>query len=64
MQAARIVRAFTGRKKLAKFEGGYHGWHDYAMWNLTLDPDKMGPVERPNPVPGSAGIPDETKIQS
>lgn len=59
MQAARIVRAFTGRKKLAKFEGGYHGWHDYVMWNLNLDPDKMGPVERPNLVAGSAGIPEE-----
>jgi len=61
MQAARIMRAFTGRKKIAKFEGGYHGWHDYVMWSVYLDPDNMGPVERPNPTPESAGIPDEIR---
>jgi glutamate-1-semialdehyde 2,1-aminomutase len=57
MQGARIMRAFTGKDKVGKFEGGYHGWHDYAMWNVYLDPDTMGPVERPNLVPSSAGIP-------
>jgi glutamate-1-semialdehyde 2,1-aminomutase len=57
MQGVRIMRAYTGRDKVAKFEGGYHGWHDYAMWNIYLDPDHMGPVEKPNLVPSSAGIP-------
>jgi glutamate-1-semialdehyde 2,1-aminomutase len=61
MQAARIMRAFTGRKKIAKFEGGYHGWHDYVVWSVNLDPDRMGPVERPNPIVMSAGVPDEIK---
>ena len=61
MQGVRIMRAFTGRKVIAKFEGGYHGWHDYALWSVGAEPDKMGPVERPNLVPGSAGIPDEVK---
>ena len=61
MQGARIMRAFTGRKKIAKFEGGYHGWHDYAMWNVYFDPDKMGPIERPNPMPDTAGIPEEVQ---
>ena len=55
------MRAFTGRKKIAKFEGGYHGWHDYAMWNVYFDPDKMGPIERPNPMPDTAGIPEEVQ---
>jgi glutamate-1-semialdehyde 2,1-aminomutase len=59
MQAARIMRAYTGRKKIAKFEGGYHGWHDYVVWSVNLDPDLMGPVERPNPIAMSAGVPDE-----
>ena len=61
MQAIRIARAFTGRHKIAKFEGGYHGWHDYAMWNSfssgAPDAGIMGPAERPNLVPDSAGIP-------
>jgi glutamate-1-semialdehyde 2,1-aminomutase len=57
MQGVRIMRAYTGKDKIGKFEGGYHGWHDYAMWNVRLEPDTMGPVERPNAVPASAGIP-------
>lgn len=56
MQAIRIMRAATGKEKIAKFEGGYHGWHDYAQWSVNLDPERMGPRERPNPVPESAGI--------
>jgi glutamate-1-semialdehyde 2,1-aminomutase len=57
MQGIRIMRAYTGRDKIAKFESGYHGWHDYAMWNINVDPEKMGPADRPNLVPASAGIP-------
>ncbi len=57
MQGARIMRAYTGRDMIAKFETGYHGWHDYAMWNVYLDPDTMGPLDRPNLTPSSAGIP-------
>ena len=29
--ALRLARAFTGREKILKFEGGWHGAHDYAM---------------------------------
>lgn len=57
MQGIRIMRAFTGRDKIAKFEGCYHGWHDYAMWSVSPNPEKMGPAEKPNAVAGSAGIP-------
>jgi glutamate-1-semialdehyde 2,1-aminomutase len=57
MQGVRIMRAFTGRDRIGKFEGGYHGWHDYAMWNVGLDPETMGPIERPNAIASSAGIP-------
>ena len=31
MMAIRAARAFTGRSKIVKFEGGYHGTHDYAV---------------------------------
>lgn len=57
MQGARIMRAFTGKDKIAKFESGYHGWHDYVQWNVPIDPAIMGPIDRPNLYPSSAGIP-------
>lgn len=61
MQGIRIMRACTGKKVIGKFEGGYHGWHDYVQWSTVVHPDRMGTMERPNPVPESAGIPDEVK---
>jgi glutamate-1-semialdehyde 2,1-aminomutase len=61
MQAIRIMRAFSGKDKVAKFEGGYHGWHDYASWSINIHEDAMGPADRPNPVPESAGIPEAIK---
>ena len=62
MQAIRIARAYTGRNRVAKFEGGYHGWHDYASWSINVkDETVMGPADRPNAVPESAGIPDQVK---
>lgn len=33
--AIRLARAFTGRDKVLKFEGAYHGHHDYAMWSYN-----------------------------
>lgn len=57
MQAIRVMRAFTGKDKVAKFEGAYHGWHDYASWSIYAHADAMGPAERPNAVVESAGIP-------
>jgi glutamate-1-semialdehyde 2,1-aminomutase len=61
MQGIRIARAFTGKDKLAKFECGYHGWHDYAMWSSTITPELMGPEDRPDLVADSAGIPKAVK---
>ena len=58
MLAWRLMRAATNKPKIAKFEGCYHGWHDYAQWSVFADPKNMGPAERPHMVAGSAGIPD------
>ncbi len=58
MLAWRLMRAATNKPMIAKFEGCYHGWHDYAQWSVALDPDNMGPAERPQMTPGCAGIPD------
>jgi glutamate-1-semialdehyde 2,1-aminomutase len=57
MLAWRLMRAATNKPMIAKFEGCYHGWHDYAQWSVALDPDNMGPAERPHMTPGCAGIP-------
>ena len=35
MNAVRLARAFTGRPKIAKFEGAYHGTHDWVMVSVT-----------------------------
>lgn len=61
MLAWRLMRAAGKKPKIAKFEGCYHGWHDYAQWNVYVDPKTMGPADRPNMAPGSAGIPDGAK---
>lgn len=55
--ALRLARAATGRGKVLKFEGGYHGAHDYAMMSVT--PVRLAPF--PAAVPDSAGIPDDVE---
>jgi glutamate-1-semialdehyde 2,1-aminomutase len=55
--AMRLARAHTGRSKILKFEGGYHGMSDYAL--LSLWPSQAGNSERA--VPDSAGIPDSVQ---
>ncbi|MGI9511913.1 MAG: aspartate aminotransferase family protein [Anderseniella sp.] len=53
MYAMRLARAFTGRDKIMKFEGGYHGMSAEAQ--MSLAPDKL--TNFPVAVPDSAGIP-------
>ena len=52
-QALRLARAFRRRDKVLKFEGGFHGMHDYAM--MSVNPSQ--PPGFPTPAPSSAGIP-------
>lgn len=52
MYAMRLARAVTGRSKILKFEGGYHGSHDAAM--MSFAPASAGSGSEP--VPDSAGI--------
>ncbi|HLA17058.1 MAG TPA: aspartate aminotransferase family protein [Candidatus Limnocylindrales bacterium] len=54
--AVRLARAFTGRERILKFEGNYHGWHDSVAWNHHGAID-LGEGGLPTPVPASAGIP-------
>src|SRR5437016_12649850 len=53
LYAMRAARAFTGRDKMLKFEGGYHGMSDYSL--MSLAPKRSGNF--PLPVPDAAGIP-------
>ncbi|MGQ0607045.1 MAG: aspartate aminotransferase family protein [Chloroflexota bacterium] len=57
MDAIRVARGYTGREKIIKFEGGYHGHHDDVLVSIQPPRDAMGPVESPATVPASAGIP-------
>jgi len=52
--AIRLSRAVTERRKLIKFQGCYHGWHDYVARNMLSAPDMIGKRD-----PGSAGMMDE-----
>jgi glutamate-1-semialdehyde 2,1-aminomutase len=59
MHAMRLARAFTGRNKIVKFEGQYHGVHDYALISVT--PDNMsdlGDADKPVRLAWGRGIPD------
>ncbi len=52
--AVRLARGVTGRKKLIKFQGTFHGWHDYLLLNVISPAERIGHKD-----PGSAGqLPD------
>jgi glutamate-1-semialdehyde 2,1-aminomutase len=57
MHAIRIARAFTGREKVLKFEGAYHGFHDYTLWNCQPPIPGVGYRRSPVLVPHGSGIP-------
>lgn len=54
--ALRVARAFTGREKVVKVEGGYHG-HNELMVSCKPPLDKAGDPRAPNPILASGGIP-------
>ncbi len=56
MDAIRLARGVTGREKLVKVEGGYHGHHDEVMVSNKPDLADAGPADAPNSVPQSGGL--------
>jgi len=54
--ALRIARAFTGRNKIMKFEGAWHGMHDYGLWGTV----PTVPSEYPHSRPDSVGVPPQS----
>lgn len=59
MHAIRVARAYTGREIVLKFEGNYHGFHDYTLWSTYAPTEAYGNARSPIPVPASSGIPKE-----
>jgi glutamate-1-semialdehyde 2,1-aminomutase len=57
MDAIRVARGFTGREKIIKFEGGYHGHHDDVLVSIQPPRELIGPADAPVSVPASAGLP-------
>lgn len=58
MHALRVARAYTGREKIIKFEGQYHGMYDYMLWSTaSSNPAALGSRRNPIKYQQSSGIP-------
>jgi glutamate-1-semialdehyde 2,1-aminomutase len=58
MEAVHLMRAITGRDRIIKVEGCYHGHHDSVQVSVLPAPDEVGPEGKPAQTPSSTGIPD------
>ena len=59
MDAVHLMRAVTGRRKILKIEGAYHGHHDSVMVSVYDDMAELGPPQRPSSPQSGAGLPVE-----
>jgi glutamate-1-semialdehyde 2,1-aminomutase len=57
LDATRLMRAATGRDRLLKVEGSYHGHHDALMVSVFPTVEEMGPREHPRSVAQTPGLP-------
>lgn len=57
MHAVRLARTATGRQKILKIEGHFHGYADELNFSWAPPLDKAGPADAPQPYPQSSGIP-------
>ncbi len=60
MSCLKAARAYTGRAKIAKVEGAYHGLYDYAEVSQTAKPENWGEQSHPSSVPVAYGTPAST----
>jgi glutamate-1-semialdehyde 2,1-aminomutase len=59
MHALRIARAHTNREKFIKFEGCYHGFHDYVLFSTSMTPSgSLGSRRSPLAAANTSGIPE------
>ncbi|MDP6042763.1 MAG: aminotransferase class III-fold pyridoxal phosphate-dependent enzyme, partial [Candidatus Latescibacteria bacterium] len=56
LHAVRLARAFSGKPKIAKFEGGYHGSHDAVEISVAPPIEAAGDATEPNAVPTAGGM--------
>jgi glutamate-1-semialdehyde 2,1-aminomutase len=56
MHAVRLARAATGRDRIVKMEGAYHGLHDSVLVSLKPKAEEAGDPARPTPVPAGSGV--------
>lgn len=61
MSMIKAARAYTGRPKIAKAEGAYHGTYDFAEISQIATPDNWGDIDKPNSVPVAFGTPEGVK---
>jgi glutamate-1-semialdehyde 2,1-aminomutase len=54
--AIRAARVFTGKRKIAKIEGAYHGTSDQVSISVSIDLSQAGQADSPQPVPSSGGL--------
>ncbi len=60
MNAIRLARAYTGKDKILKAEGGYHGTHNNAQISIHPHLEDSNPLNHPKSIPESKGIPKST----
>jgi glutamate-1-semialdehyde 2,1-aminomutase len=63
LYAVRLARAYTGRRKIIRFEGMYHGFADSVYWSKHPKLGEAGPDARPIPVAQGPGLPPELAEQ-
>ncbi len=56
LHALQIARSATGRRRIAKTEGAYHGWADSLFVSTWPDLSKAGPELAPHALPGTGGL--------
>lgn len=61
MSAIRLARAYTGKEKVLKFEGMYHGHSDYMLLNVHPKTEDLGTRKVAEKILAAAGIPDGTQ---
>ena len=64
MMAIKAARAFTGRDRIAKFEGAYHGYYDDVQVSFNSGPGNWGPPDEPASVPSSGGVPEHRVLET